>query len=200
MFTGLIACTAPIKKAKKKADVIDITLTRPPSFKNLKTGDSLSVDGICLTLEKLNKKEMSFTLAHHTLKTTKWKLQNLPQKTVNLELSMTLKDRLHGHLVTGHIDGMAKVQKIIKKGRNKLITLQLPKGFEPFLIKKGCLAINGVSLTIQELLSKNQVSLGLIPETLKRTNLNSLRAGDRVCFEICYIARLLYKAAQKRKA
>lgn len=183
MFTGIVSCSAQIIKARKRDSVIEIAL--PSKLSGVQSGDSVAVDGVCLTVEKIDSSEMIFALAQDTLKATGWNVDNLKNKIVNLEPSLKVGSSLGGHFVTGHVDGMAEIQKI----QNENLVLKLPKEFKPFLFKKAYLTVNGVSLTIQEILGEGLVRLGLVPETLKRTNLSQLKEGDLVTFEVCYLTR-----------
>ena len=115
MFTGIVLAVSGISKIQPRDGVIEITVFRPSSFKPLKAGGSIAVDGVCLTIEKLKPKTITFALAEETLKATGWNLKNLKNKKVNLEPALKMGDRLGGHLVTGHIDGMAKVKSILKR-------------------------------------------------------------------------------------
>lgn len=205
MFTGIVSCSAPILKARKRNSVIEIVL--PSKFSDVRSGDSVAVDGVCLTVEKIDSSEMVFALAQDTLIATGWNLKNLENKNVNLEPSLKMGSSLGGHFVTGHVDGIAEVQKIspsspqhpssLRRQESSTLTetayavLKLPKEFKPFLFKKGYLTVNGVSLTIQEILGDSLVRLGLVPETLKRTNLSQLKEGDQVTFEVCYLTRTI---------
>ncbi len=186
MFTGIVSCFAPILRAQKRDSVIEIAL--PPKLPDIQSGDSVAVDGVCLTVEKVDSSEMVFALAEDSLKTTGWNLVNLKNKIVNLEPSLKVGASLGGHFVTGHVDGMATVQQIQKEN----VVLKLPVEFKPFLWKKGYLTVNGVSLTVQEILGDSLVRLGLVPETLKRTNLSQLKEGNQVTFEVCYLTRAVF--------
>jgi len=206
MFTGIVSCSAQIIKARKRDSVIEIAL--PSRLSGVQSGDSVAVDGVCVTVEKIDSLEMIFALAQDTLKATGWNVDNLNSKVVNLEPSLKVSSSLGGHFVTGHVDGMAEVQKIQinptlsqrstsfsrkRESSNPIetayVVLKLPKEFKPFLFKKGYLTVNGVSLTIQEILGDSLVRLGLIPETLKRTNLSQIKEGGLVTFEVCYLTR-----------
>ena len=197
MFTGIVMDVSSILKARLRDQVVEITVARPSSFIDIKTGDSICVDGVCLTVEKLNLKEIVFALAEDTLKSSGWQLENLKDQNVNMELSLKLNDRVGGHYVTGHIDGTAEVVEINKKGENQFLVIKLPDGFENFLWKKGYITINGVSLTIQEVFKKNRIRLGIVPETLKRTNLSLITTGSFVTFEVCYLARAWWNYFKK---
>ena len=190
MFTGITIGALTVVKASKTEQMIKITLKRPPGLFRVQAGDSVAVDGVCLTVEKLKTKEITFSLTEDTLKTTRWTLLSLRNKVMNVELSLKLGGRLGGHFVSGHVDGSAKVKSIRKKGKNTFLVIELPSGFKKFLWKKGYITVNGVSLTIQEVLSKNKIRLSLVPETVKRTNLGRLSSGDFVTFEVCYLTRL----------
>ena len=232
MFTGIVSYSTPILRVQKRNSVLEITLSA--CLSGVQPGDSVAVDGVCLTVEKIDSSEMIFALAPDTLKTTGWGLADLEKKKVNLEPSLKVDSSLGGHFVTGHVDGMAEVQKIQtsdtsspqssqssqspqspqssqssqspsslhspsslrKQGTSTPETanlvLKLPLEFKPFLWKKGYLTVNGVSLTIQEVLGESLVRLGLVPETLKRTNLSELKAGNLVTFEVCYLARAVF--------
>ena len=192
MFTGIVSECQSILQVKTRDQVLEIIVTRPHSFQNIQTGDSVAVDGVCLTIEHLTSQSIQFALALDTLQTTKWNPNHLLNKKVNLEPSLKIGDSIGGHFVTGHIDGMAVVKEKTIKGENQLVTIEIPPSFKQFLWKKGFLTINGVSLTIQEVRKENQVRLGLIPETLKRTNLHLLEAGILVTFEVSYLARALW--------
>ncbi len=193
MFTGLIVFKALVIEALPRDQVLELHIARPSSLKDVQEGDSVAVDGVCLTLEKLTDKTLIFALAYDTLRTTKWSAQNLKNKVVNLEPSLRVNQQLGGHFVTGHVDGLAQVSQIENRGENKLVTFQFPKEFEGFLFNKGFITINGVSLTFQEVLSKNQARMGLVPETLKRTNLSELKEDSTVTFEVCYLTRIVHQ-------
>lgn len=208
MFTGIVSCSTPILRVQKRHSVLEIAL--PACLSGVQPGDSVAVDGVCLTVEKIDNSEMIFALAPDTLETTGWGLADLEEKKVNLESSLKVGSSLGGHFVTGHVDGMAEVQKIQTSDVSSLhspsslrkqgssvpetanLVLKLPLGFQPFLWKKGYLTVNGVSLTVQEILGESLVRLGLVPETLRRTNLSELKAGDFVTFEVCYLARAVF--------
>ena len=189
MFTGLIVSTASVREVIPRNQVLEIHIERPSILKDIQEGDSIAVDGVCLTVEKITDRFFTFALAYDTLKTTKWTHQSLEKKVVNLEPSLSMNQKWGGHFVTGHVDGVAQVIQIKNEGENKLVRLQFPKGFERFLVKKSFITINGVSLTLQEVFSKGQARIGLIPETLKRTNLSHVKEGSQLTFEVCYLAR-----------
>lgn len=190
MFSGLVEEMSPVLGLKGDGSLIELTLKRPRSFKSLKRGESICGDGVCLTLEKFDKNKMSFSLAPETLKITGWNLKNLKNKVFNLERSITLQSAIGGHLVSGHVDGKALVKKIQKKGGSRILQIEIPKEFQDFFWKKGFVALNGVSLTINQSQART-LELCLIPETLKLTNLSFLKSGDSLNFEVDYMSRSL---------
>ena len=190
MFTGLVEETSPVLQAELKGEIMGLSLKRPSSFQNLKEGESVSIDGLCLTLESFNEEKINFSLGPETLKITGWTLDKLKGKTVNLERSLTLQSAVGGHFLTGHVDGLALVKKIKKQAESLRVQIQMPKGFKKFFWKKGYIALNGVSLTINK--TKGRIlEIGLIPQTLKRTNLSAVKEGDLLNFEADYISRAL---------
>lgn len=189
MFTGIVEAQSEIIEAQPGLKSIHISIQRPKSFNDLKIGDSIAVNGICLTLEDYNQNSMKFTIAAETLNVTGWTVEKINKLgALNLERSMLASDRIHGHFVLGHVDGMAKVKGKCTDGEALLYTVQLPEEFEPFIWKKGSLSLNGVSLTINSF-KGNSVEVCLIPETLKRTNLTKLNIGDYITFEVDSLAR-----------
>lgn len=165
-------------------------MARPEAFDDLKPGDSIAINGVCLTLESHDDQNLTFALAPETLKVTGW--QPKPQDVVNLERSLKFGDRVHGHIVAGHVDAIGKVIGIQKDtDETYALTIDAPKDFLPFVWRKGSVAVHGVSLTINDVIG-NKFKVGLIPETLKRTNLKNLKIGDTVHLEADAMARALY--------
>ena len=195
MFSGLVTAVSSVLEVKEKDSLLQLVLKRPDSFKNLKEGESIAVDGVCLTLKNFDEQSMSFDLAPETLKITGWTASYIKDKTFNLEPSLSLQTAVGGQILTGHVDALAQVMRLKKKGESCLLTVQIPKSFKAFVYKKGYLALNGVSLTVNKL-KKNNVELCLIPETLKRSNLSLIKEGDRLNFEVDYMSRFLVNAFQ----
>lgn len=159
----------------------------------LRRGDSIAVDGICLTVTRKNGGMIWVDLSPETIRRTHLRWMRLGW-SVNLELPMRLRDRIHGHPVLGHIDAPAVVTSLYPKGKTKshdgeiILTIQVPARLAKFMAEKGSAAVNGVSLTIAR--SHGRISgFALIPETLRRTNLRYLKAGSRVNLEVDMMAR-----------
>jgi len=185
MFTGIIEEIGKVKETAGKKGV----LVLETSFSDLRTGESIAVNGVCLTVSRTEKDLVSFDLSPETLtKTTLGKLKT--GQPVNLERALRLGDRVGGHLVTGHIDGKGKILAIRKTGTGKEITILFPAGIKKYLAVKGSVAIEGISLTVAGLFG-NRLSVALIPYTLDKTNLGKKRVGDEMNLEIDIIARYL---------
>ena len=189
MFTGIVEAQSEIVEVLKGSHSLHLTLQKPSHFADLKLGDSIAVNGVCLTLDHLDTSHMKFTLAAETLHITGWNKQILlEQGPVNVERSMLATDRVHGHFVLGHVDGMARVLDKRDAGEALILKVEIPSNFLQFVWRKGSLTLNGVSLTINKV--ENQIlELCLIPETLKRTNLDRIQLGDKITFEVDAVSR-----------
>ena len=198
MFSGIVETTATIRKAERQAELLRIALERPKTFNDLHRGDSISTNGICLTVEEFNDDEMWFTLGVETLTVTGWTAQSVVGKDVNLERSLRLNDRIHGHLVTGHVDTVGTISDLQRSEGWLLMTVEFSEIFAPFIWTKGSVAINGVSLTVNHA-TPSSFMVGLIPETLKRTNLGSLEVDHSVNLEIDNMARGLVNWARLQR-
>ena len=147
-----------------------------------------STNGVCLTVEKFDDESMEFAVGPETLKVTKWDTRLQKDQLMNLERSMKLGDRIHGHLVSGHVDAVGVVVDALSNDGTLFFAVQIPDEFKKYVWKKGSLAIAGVSLTINEV-DGDVVSFYLIPETLNKTNLKTINAGDNVNLEFDYMAK-----------
>lgn len=186
MFSGIVEACASIILAEKSSQLVKITLEKPSEWDDLKTGDSVAVNGICLTVEAFNEGYMAFALAPETLKVTGWSPRD--EEVVNLERSLRMGDRIHGHIVNGHVDDIGSVLEVIDSKDTRNIKIQISASFSPFVWRKGSVAVNGVSLTINNVEAQT-FEVCLIPETLKRTNLGRLKQGDTVNLEADAMAR-----------
>lgn len=188
MFSGIVEAQVPVLAVEPRASGLLLRLGRPENFVDVNTGDSIAVNGVCLTVEALDPKSLVFTLGLETLKVTGWDEDFLASKSMNVERSVKLGDRLHGHLVSGHVDSVAEVLAIEDLDGWRRLTISLPPGMRPMIWFKGSVAVQGVSLTVN-LVTDDRFEVGLIPETLRRTNLGTLKAGDTVTLEADQMAR-----------
>lgn len=187
MFTGIIETTAPVISVKKQSGM-QVHIAKPRGWKLVK-GQSVSIDGICSTIEDFDAKHFELTYMPETLGVTtagSWKTRRI----VNLERSMKVSDRLEGHIVQGHVDGVGVVKSIRIRGSLKEITIALPRTLLRFVTMKGSIAVNGVSLTVAAR-AGGMCTVALIPHTLKYTNLGALAQGENVNIETDLFARHL---------
>jgi riboflavin synthase len=195
MFTGLIAATAALVKLEKKNRPV-LTI-RAALDQPLAVGDSLAVNGVCLTLIEMKKDLLRFNLAAPTLRLSN--LQDLPAGAVlNIEFPVTPNGLLGGHLVSGHIDGTVRTRAINKGDQNsRFIFSFTERDWKKFLLPRGSVALNGVSLTLAEI-SASWFAVEIIPHTLASTNLQFLRIGQRVNVELDLIGKYLYSFQKNR--
>ncbi|MFW6115242.1 MAG: riboflavin synthase [Thermodesulfobacteriota bacterium] len=191
MFTGLIEAIGEIREIRQAGTEATITLAMPASFSDCRIGDSISVDGVCLTITKITGGLIDVDLSRETLdRSTLGQLR--AGSKVNLERAMRLSDRLGGHLVSGHIDGTGTLKHIQKQGRSWLIRISLDVSLGRYLIEKGSIAVDGISLTITSC-SDDSFCVAVIPQTAAETTLLKKPAGSTVNLEIDMIAKYIEK-------
>lgn len=195
MFTGIVEKKAKIKKSELKDNLLFISLDLPKSM-TTKIGDSVSVSGCCLTVYKKSDGNVSFQIMKETMDKTIFG-KKIP-KEVNIELAMKLSDRLGGHIVSGHVDTIGIVENVQNKGSEKYITIKFPKKFSDFIVHKGSVTIDGVSLTIAKCTSET-LSVALIPHTLKHTTLDVLKKSDCVNIEFDIVSKHIVNLIKKTK-
>ena len=198
MFSGIVESVMPIESSEELQNAYRIKIKKPHDFNDLKLGDSIACDGVCLTVEAFDDQQMTFALAAETIKILEWNPQSWTGKRVNLERSLRFGDRIHGHLVTGHVDSLGTVARAELEGESFFLDVQVADSILPYVWKKGSITLNGVSLTVNEL-TKNTVSVCLIPETIKRTNLGDLKKGSRINVEPDYMARAVQRSLEVKK-
>lgn len=189
MFTGIIKTTGVIKKIENKNGKVYFTIAVKNFLRDVKIGSSIACDGVCLTVVKKIENNFVVELMPETLKLTKFRQTKIGD-LINLEKSLKIGDRMDGHFVMGHVDGVGVADKIIKDGGYIELIIKTQLKLKKFLARKGSVTVNGVSLTISEV-GKNWFKVSLITHTLKITNLSLLRIGDKVNLEIDMIARYL---------
>ncbi len=189
MFTGLIEHVGSVVQFGPIGQSRQLQIDLGPLSEDLRPGDSLAVDGVCLTATCVEGTQGDFDITATTLDTTT--LGGFgPGRRVNLERPITLNDRLGGHLVAGHVDGLATLGRWSASGQGKIGFFHAPKSITDLMIRKGSLAVNGVSLTIAEL-QDGAFTIVLIPETLTRTNLAQLQPGQKVNVETDLIGKYI---------
>ena len=193
MFSGLVQATGPVLRATSSQGEMKIDIQRPGNkrFQSLKVGDSVCVNGLCLSVEALSSKTMTFHLGKETLKITKRFLpRDWSKEVVNLETPLRLMDFIGGHFVSAHIQGLARLMKKTSYRHSVIWELRFPSPWVKYLRKKSFVALNGVSLTLNDL-KKNRGFVCLIPQTLKSTNLGQTKVGESVLFEVDYLSLLV---------
>ena len=192
MFNGIIYNTGKIVSVKKNKKSIFIGILTNISFKKKDLGSSISCNGVCLTLVKVDKKKIYFYLSNETLKRSNFRTARINQ-IVNLEKSISHGKIISGHYTQGHVDTVAKVNKISILDKTWLIKFKIVDiNFSKYLIEKGSISINGVSLTISNT-KKNYFNINVIPHTLKLTNLKDLKKNDLVNVELDIFGKYMYK-------
>lgn len=187
MFTGIVETTAPVLERTDAR----LTLARPAMFDDVKIGSSIAVNGTCLTIVEIDKDKMAFDVVGET-----WRRTNLGDllvgNVVNLERAMPANGRFEGHVVQGHVEGVATVKEWKTDGQWKLLELEVSQELLPYITEKGSIALDGVSLTVAGL-QGNIVTLALIPHTLQITTLGSRQVGDRINVETDILAHYSLK-------
>ena len=189
MFNGIIYNTGIVERFLKSKNSLEIVLKTKKHFKQNEIGSSISCDGACLTITKIKKNFITFYLSHETLNKTNFK--NIKKgNIINIEKSLSYGTKISGHYVQGHVDTTCKILKVIKIGKTWIVNFLINKTFRKYLIEKGSIAINGVSLTISKI-KKNQFEIYIIPHTLKLTNLVKLKNNDFVNVEFDIFSKYL---------
>jgi riboflavin synthase len=196
MFTGLIEDVGKIVSLRlgRKAARLSVE-TRLP-LRPMELGASIAVNGACLTVVKKAKRAFTADVSPETLKRTNLAALGL-DRLVNLERPVRLQDRLGGHLVTGHIDGVGAIESIERRAEFTFFTVRVPTRLGILLVSKGAIAIDGISLTINEC-SRRRFSVAIIPFTLEHTNLRVRRVGDKVNIETDLIGKYVYQFWKQR--
>ncbi|MEI0567058.1 riboflavin synthase [Brachyspira pulli] len=189
MFTGIVEEIGTVKSVQSKV----ITIEASKIFDDLHLGDSVAVNGTCLTVSSFDNKIFNADVTQETLnRTNLGSLKN--GSKVNLERAMTLSGRFGGHIVSGHIDGVGSIKSMKKDDNSIILTIEVPKHLMKYIVEKGSVAVDGISLTVASL-TDNTFSIAVIPHTLKETVLYYKKEGDKVNIENDvigkYVERLL---------
>ena len=184
MFTGIITGTGKIKKIEKNTknrSAIKVSVDLGKNSKGLKIGQSVSLNGVCLSATKISKNLCMFEMIDETMKKTD--LGNLKVGSlINIERSLKIGERLEGHFVLGHVDGVATITKIEQKPKEVKVWFKIPKKLVKYVVEKGSIALDGISLTVVD--TKNDLaSVCLIPHTVEITNFKTKKIGDKLNIE-----------------
>jgi riboflavin synthase len=192
MFNGIIFNTGKVKSIKRSSNNALISIETGLKFTTKDLGSSVSCNGVCLTVTKIKNKIINFYISKETLKRSNFKFIK-KDEIINLEKSLIFGQKISGHFSQGHVDTIANIKKITFLDKTWLIRLKInDKKFNKFLIDKGSISINGVSLTISKVLN-NFFEINVIPHTLNLTNLKNLKINDAVNVELDIFSKYIYK-------
>ena len=199
MFTGIVSALGTVTNIENGANSSKLTIESKGFFTDIKLGDSISVNGCCLTAASNTADQFTVDVMKQTLSVTNiGKLKVGDQ--VNLEKAMLVSDRLGGHIVQGHIDALATLMEINNGSDWYELIFEVPQNYLKYIQAQGSITLNGVSLTVAKLDDANaQLSVWLIPETLKRTNLGNLKIGDQVNLEVDVLAKYVERIMKADK-
>jgi riboflavin synthase len=192
MFTGLVEEVGRIARVEKRPEGAHLFVQAKVVTEGTRLGDSIAVDGACLTVVHVEPRLFAVDCMAETLASTTIGARR-PGDPVNLERAMSLGDRLGGHLVLGHVDGVGEIRSLHKQGIAWALRVGFPAGLRPYLAPKGSVAVDGVSLTITDV-DEETFGLGIIPHTLAATTLRDVAAGRRVNLEADVLARYVHQA------
>lgn len=191
MFTGIVEGTGTVAGITRSPRSIRLKVRTKLALRGTKVGDSISVNGCCLTVVRIFNREKENLIEFDLLRET-WEVTNLqytqPGSLVNLERSLAAAGRLHGHFVTGHIDGMGKIKRFEKRGADWFLEITPPAGLMRYLVYKGAIAVDGMSLTVAEV-GRASFAIWIIPHTWEVTALRERKAGDSVNLEADMLAK-----------
>lgn len=198
MFTGIIEELGTVKKAAVLGNTIKLTIKASKITEDIKLGDSISVNGVCLTVTEFHHDEFSVDVMPETFKSTS--LSKLKERTlVNLERAMAANGRFGGHFVTGHVDGTGQILKKRPSENAIYADISVPRSFSHLLLMKGSIAIDGTSLTIFGITDQS-VTVSIIPHTAKESVLGFKQAGDMVNLEFDMLAKYLYSFTNREQS
>ena len=194
MFTGIIEGIGKIlkiEKSTKNRSAVKMTVDLGGHARGLKIGQSVALNGVCLTVTGISNSKCNFEMIEETTKKTD--LGNLKiGGLVNIERSLKVGDRMEGHFVLGHVDGVGTIKKIEKKPKEIKVWFEIPKHLARFVVQKGSIAVDGISLTVVDV-KKNLASVCLIPHTVQITNFQTRKVGDKINIETDILGKYLLK-------
>ncbi|MBN1254521.1 MAG: riboflavin synthase [Deltaproteobacteria bacterium] len=195
MFTGIVEGIGKVTQTQRRGDLLVLSISTPAALTDMMVGDSICVNGACLTVSALAPTEFQADVSPETLvRTTVGSLR--PGDEVNLERALRMSDRLGGHLVTGHVDATGPVVEVCRGAGSLDMTITVPRGLASYLVEKGSVAVDGVSLTVSGLRG-DTFTVTIIPYTAESTTLGKKRAGDHVNIEVDIIGKYVKRFLEK---
>ena len=190
MFTGIIEELGTVGQMDRRPDSIKLTIQARKVLEGTQLGDSIAVNGVCLTVTSMTDTSFTADVMHETMRRSS--LSDIKSGSkVNLERAMQVGGRLGGHIVSGHIDGVGHIARIAADGIARVITISIPKDMEPFIVEKGSIAIDGISLTVVSV-GNSQFSVSIIPHTMANTTLIDKHPGAVVNLETDVIGKYVH--------
>jgi riboflavin synthase len=196
LFTGIVEEIGTVERIESGRESLRIGISAHQITLELSMGDSVSVNGVCLTATEVTPKGFRVTAVSKTLKLSMLTALKKGDR-LNLEMAMRFNDRLGGHFVQGHSDGIGKVDSIRNQGDAKLLTFRIPGELSRYIVLRGSVAINGVSLTVAEL-HGDRITVSVVPYTLEHTNLKFLKKGSPVNVETDMLGKYIEKLLDRR--
>ncbi len=196
MFTGIVQNQGIVQNIKRSGRQIHFVFRWSHPEKKVSLGESIAVNGVCLTVARLSARTFEVDVIRETLEATNLRDLAIGGK-VNLERSLKWGDAMGGHFVSGHVDATGVLKKISRQGKNVSFQIAFPQVLTPFIVRKGSVAIDGVSLTVQSV-SGRVLIVGLVPHTLRETNLGVKKIGDRLNLEADLLFRYLLKFKNRK--
>jgi riboflavin synthase len=191
MFTGIIEETGRVLAFEPKSEAWQLTIAARSSLADLSLGDSIAVNGCCLTATQFEAGSLQFDVLEETRRLTNFSTLR-PGALVNLERSLRFGGKIGGHFVTGHIDSLGRVDIFEARGKDHYLRVSLPEGVTRYIVQKGSIAVDGISLTIAEV-TESAFAVWIIPHTLSITNLVEKRVGDPVNLEFDLLGKHVEK-------
>ncbi|PHS31464.1 MAG: riboflavin synthase [Methylophaga sp.] len=198
MFTGIIAAIGKVESLQTQGGDVRLTVaTHDLDLSDIKLGDSIANNGVCLTVVAMNNAKLSFDVSRESLERTS--LGSLSSgSSVNLEKALAVGDRLGGHFVSGHVDGLGTVISLNSSARSVIFRFEVPAGLERYIAEKGSICIDGTSLTVNNV-AGNWFEVNIIPHTMQETIMSHYQVGTKVNLEVDLIARYLERLLPQQK-
>jgi len=194
MFSGIVEAVGTVREFVRDKESAAMVVETDTNFRNLENGESIAVNGVCLTVVEFNDSIFRMDLGTETLNKTSFKNTKSGDR-VNLERSLTISSKISGHFVSGHIDQVGKVTSIEKKPGEVLLKFSHPPFLAPYIMEKGSIALDGISLTVFNC-KENSFDVSIIPFTWNHTNLNTRKIGDLINIECDMIGKYVHKACE----
>jgi len=188
MFTGIVEDVGRVESAERRGAVLRVRISAPPLARELSVGGSVAVNGCCLTAVTVSEGGFDCELTEETLRRTAFAERLRPGRAVNLERPLRADGRFDGHIVQGHVDAVGRVLELARDGRAAELVVGCPESVARYLVEKGSVTVDGISLTVSRL-EVGAFAVAIIPYTLEHTSLRDVRAGDPVNLEADVIAK-----------